>query len=83
VRAVSAKRARLNRERRKLIQRMQRNGPVLCARCNRLADDLHEIRSRARGGSITDPENCLPLCRPCHDYVTTHPLEAQREGFSR
>lgn len=46
-----------------------------CARpgCPHLADDLHEPLTRARGGSITDPGNQLPLCRRCHDEVTFRP----------
>jgi hypothetical protein len=41
--------------------------------CPRLADDIHEPLTRARGGSITDPDNQVPLCRPCHDEVTFRP----------
>jgi hypothetical protein len=51
--------------------------------CNGWADDAHEILSRARGGSITDPANVIPLGRRCHDYVTTHPREAEAAGLSR
>lgn len=49
--------------------------------CSRIPSDVHEILTRARGGSITDPNNCLALCRPCHSYVTTHPLWASNTGF--
>jgi 5-methylcytosine-specific restriction endonuclease McrA len=54
-----------------------------CARCGMPADDAHEVLSRARGGSITDPANIVPLCRSCHDFVTTHPAQAAEEGWSR
>lgn len=47
-------------------------GKVAC-RCWRWADDLHEPLTRARGGSITDPGNVLPLCRICHDVLTFTP----------
>ena len=97
MRAVSKKRAKLLRERKKLTDAMKREGPVMCqfphaptfardnfiASCTRYADDLHEIRSRARGGSITDPANVIPLCREHHRWVTEHPLEAEKEGLSR
>ena len=83
MRSVSKKRAAELRKRRRIVERMKADGPVLCQRCGRLADDLHEILSRARGGSISDPENCVPLCRPCHDEITTHPLQAKEEGWSR
>lgn len=42
-------------------------------RCERWADDVHEPLTRARGGSITDPGNAVPPCRPCHDEVTFRP----------
>jgi len=38
--------------------------------CGRLADDLHEPLTRARGGSITDPDNTVPVCRWHHDELT-------------
>jgi hypothetical protein len=87
---VSRKRARLLRERRKVTDAMKAEGPVLCqfesrtiAKCFRWADDAHEIVSRARGGSITDPANLVPLCREHHRWVTEHPLEAHAEGLSK
>lgn len=43
--------------------------------------DTHEVVSRARGGSTTDPDNCLLLCRRIHDYVTTHPAHATAVGL--
>ena len=51
--------------------------------CGSRADDLHEILSRARGGSISDPENCIPLCRTHHTWVTEHPIEAKEMGLSK
>lgn len=42
--------------------------------CRRSWDDMHEVRSRARGGSITDPLNIVCLCRRHHDWVTTEPV---------
>ena len=81
LRAVSAKRARENRERRAMVATLSGGERPLCAVweaiqpewCTRWADDAHEPLSRARGGSITDPENCAPLCRPCHDVITFRP----------
>ena len=51
--------------------------------CFNRADDAHEIVSRARGGSITDRENLLPLCREHHRWTTEHPLEAEKLGLSK
>jgi hypothetical protein len=71
---VSEKRKRANAERRRLIAAKYPTRP-LCAIpwCIRFADDIHEPLTRARGGSITDPANWLPLCRSCHDEVTFTP----------
>lgn len=79
---VSNKRAKENRERTKVLRDTFGESP-LCARCGKPADDAHELLSRARGGSIVDPANIKPLCRACHDWVTTHPAQAETEGFSQ
>jgi hypothetical protein len=67
---VSKKRAGENRERRAMVTRLYPERPRCACGCGRLADDLHEILSRARGGSIVDPGNCVPLARYCHDQAT-------------
>lgn len=71
---VSDKQQRKNRERRAMAGRLYPERPR-CGRpgCRRMADDLHEPLTRARGGSIVDPANQVPLCRPCHDEVTFRP----------
>jgi hypothetical protein len=75
LRQVSAKRAAENRQRRKMVTRMFPDGqpPCFVPWCGDGADDLHEPLTRARGGSITDPENALPLCRTHHDMITFRP----------
>jgi 5-methylcytosine-specific restriction endonuclease McrA len=80
---VSRKRRVLLRERRKVTDAMKAEGDVLCVRCGGMAQDAHEVVSRARGGSIVDRENIVPLCREDHRWVTEHPLEAEREGLSK
>lgn len=78
IRPVSRARARENRQRRAMVGQLYRGERPLCAVwelmqpewCGRWADDAHEPLSRARGGSITDPENHAPLCRPCHTLIT-------------
>lgn len=57
--------------------------PVAASKCLGHATDLHEVLTRARGGSITDPANCLHLCRPCHSWVTDHPKESLAAGLVR
>ena len=51
------------------------------SRCERWADDVHEPLTRARGGSITDPGNAVPPCRPCHDVLTFRPEVGTRLGL--
>lgn len=68
-------------QRRKIVAELLANQP-LCAKCMRTyACDVHEIKSRARGGSITDLENLIVLCRECHSWITTHPAEALEQGW--
>lgn len=68
---VSKKRTQLIRERRAMLQ-AKYPGITLCEVpfCNRIADDAHEPLTRARGGSITDPDNVKAVCRPHHDEIT-------------
>ena len=78
LRPVSKRRARENRQRAAMADRLwpdRREGTVLCAvpDCGQRADDLHEPRFRSRSGSITDPENAIPICRPHHDALTFTP----------
>jgi 5-methylcytosine-specific restriction endonuclease McrA len=72
---ASARRKTENRQRRKMVAGLFGGERPPCRRpgCTRLADDVHEPLTRARGGSITDPANAVPLCRPCHDEVTFRP----------
>jgi hypothetical protein len=41
--------------------------------CEDLADDLHEPKTRARGGSITDPDCGEPVCRGHNHEMTLEP----------
>lgn len=71
------------RERRSLVAQMLEDKPV-CERCSAArSTDIHEVVSRARGGSILDPRNLVALCRPCHSWITTHPAEAHAAGWSK
>lgn len=56
----------------------------LCERCqSALATEVHELKSRARGGSILDRSNLACLCHLCHAWVTTNPKDATAEGWLR
>ncbi len=52
-------------------------------RCGRWADDVHEPLTRARGGSITDPGNAVPPCRPCHEALGLEPTWGYALGLIR
>lgn len=53
-----------------------------CQRCQQaIATEVHEIKSRARGGSILDRDNLACLCHTCHAWITTHPAAATEEGW--
>ncbi len=43
--------------------------------------DVHELLARSAGGSILDETNCLCCCRPCHQWIGDHPLEALARGL--
>lgn len=71
IKPVSAKRRAENRHRRRnALDTYGDQPPCAVPWCTRPADDLHEIKTRARGGSITDMANTAPLCRPHHTEIT-------------
>ena len=83
IRARSAKMEQLYAtKRRNLVRKLLSERPV-CQRC--LSDrshDIHELKSRARGGKFVDDlENLVALCRPCHTWVTQNPKEAHEQGW--
>ena len=79
----SRKQQRIYVERRKLVAELLDTYPV-CQRCySARSVDVHELLSRARGGSILDPENLAALCRPCHSFITTNPRIAEETGWAR
>jgi len=78
----SKKTARLYIQRRKLVAEMLDD--AICARCDSArATEVHEILTRARGGSILDKENCVALCHDCHSWVTLNPQDAHLEGLMK
>ena len=71
------------RQRRSLVAQMLDEKPV-CERCDQArSTDIHEVVSRARGGSILDPRNLVALCRWCHSFITENPAVAEAEGWSK
>lgn len=45
--------------------------------------EFHEVLTRARGGSISDPTNLLMTCTAHHRFITEHPVEAASLGLVR
>lgn len=82
MRRRSSKRQRTyQRERIPLVVRLLEERPI-CQRCWRQPSvDVHEVKTRARGGSITDEANLVCLCRACHDLITRDPEQAHRRGW--
>ena len=89
---VSAKRRRLNRDRAKFVADVLARRTVCEGghrivtvddrhRCDGRPVDVHEVVTRARGGSIVDESNVIALCRACHDWIHTHPLAATTVGL--
>ena len=82
---VSAKRRAQAPQRRALRERVLSDTPLCVANitdlCGHVATDVHEVKTRGRGGSILDDANCIALCRPCHSFITTNPEWATTNGF--
>lgn len=92
IKSVSVKRARENRVRAKIKSQVLRTRSVCEAgqainavdrhhQCHRSPDDIHEPLTRARGGSITDPDNMIVVCRACHNWIHQHPKAATTVGL--
>ena len=85
MRAQSAKRRREYVVRRRVLRQLVEERGEMCeARldvCQGRAVDGHERLSRSAGGSITDPDNIILLCRACHDWVTSHRYEGEALGL--
>lgn len=83
---VSKARAALNVKRRAFVKDILAERPECEAHiprvCSHYACDVHEILTRARGGSILDPDNVLALCRDCHTFITVNPGFSQEHGFT-
>ena len=89
MRRVSKKRAALRRARSKAIAVAVQRAPYCQApaprperRC-RGPLPPQEPLSRARGGSITDPDNIVMICAAHHSAIHDHPALATDRGLLR
>lgn len=79
----SKKQAAVYIARRRLVAALLEERPT-CERCQAArSTECHELLSRARGGSILDPENIACLCHDCHAWITTNPKDATAQGWLR
>jgi len=73
IRRISNKRAQQNRKEAELKIKLLDRCQGLCEECGKSPTefpftlDKHEIVFRSHGGDPLDPDNCLMLCRQCHD----------------
>lgn len=78
----SKKMTALYTRRRDLVAALLEDG--VCERCKTArATDVHEPLLRSRGGDIVDPDQCVALCRSCHDWIHDHPKAATVEGWMK
>lgn len=49
--------------------------------CTARSQDVHEVKTRARGGSILEVSNLRCVCRAHHDEIGTEPPWAYELGF--
>ena len=51
--------------------------------CRVFPSEVHELgRGAYRQSCWLEPELCIGLCRPCHQWVTEHPTDAQSRGLA-
>jgi hypothetical protein len=48
--------------------------------CGTYSSEVHH--KKGRGEFFLDSTTWLAVCRPCHQYIETHPIEAKEMGFS-
>lgn len=56
-------------------------GAVFVQYCAQPAADVHEVQQRGAGGSITAPENTIPLCREHHNHIENSPAWSRENGY--
>lgn len=82
LRARSRKTAREYTERRELVAWLLHAYPICQVPwCTHPSEDIHEPLTRARGGSITDPDNAVAVCRMHHDLIHLEPAWAYEHGL--
>jgi len=75
IRKISDKKIRQNILERKLKNQLLSERGARCEKCGRtdMVLDKHEVLHRSQCGDPLDPDNCVILCRCCHDAVHGKP----------
>ena len=83
IRPVSKKRAAVNRERKKLLEKHKDDPCVVVwdTGCTRRMQTLHEPLLRSRGGNPASEEGTIPVCGHCHRRIHDNPREATQRGW--
>jgi hypothetical protein len=85
MRQVSKKRAASatvrNKVRKIVIERADGICEARLSMCQWEGTDVHELKTRGRGGDPNDESNCILLCRLCHRYITDNPAWSEENGF--
>lgn len=84
IRRYSKKRQKENRTYSTLRKQFLEANPECEARlkmCIREATDIHHMCGRV-GDNLLDTETWLPVCRPCHLWIESHPEQAKQLGLS-
>ena len=80
IRKLSTKRQKQYREYLKLRRGHLKNNPE-CYCCGFQATEIHHRKGRV-GELLTDTTTFISLCRSCHHWIESHPLEAKEKGYS-
>lgn len=76
---VSTKRAKQNREYKKIRDKYLEETP-LCDRCKKQASEVHHTGGR-NGERLLDESKFMSVCRECHQYIHLNPMESYERGW--
>ncbi len=51
-------------------------------KCTIIATDIHHIKGRM-GDDLNDVSDWIGVCRSCHNWIETHPIEATELGLRK
>lgn len=81
---LSKKRVKQERSYSVLRKQFLESNPECQARlkmCRGEATDVHHMAGRV-GEMLLDTDSWLPVCRPCHLFIESHPEQAKQLGLS-